>query len=230
MEYSAIVIFILKNFGFKIVAMDQEEITAMEAIYGSDFSVGESSCQIRTNGICISFFFVDSERTTSVSCSWLSRDECALLCTDLPSSLFAASSEILARLPDKPAAKEEEKFEDDEECLDFVESEPIKDRKSKFVAFAAKTSSKEEAMRFVRCIRRKVDGCTHAIAAFEASGEMWRDDDGEGGAGDALLHLIDVLKKKNVVVVVARWFGGIKLGGDRFRRICDAAKDALMKL
>jgi len=35
---------------------------------------------------------------------------------------------------------------------------------------------------------------------------------------------VDVM---NVVVVVSRWFGGILLGGDRFKHINNAARDAL---
>jgi len=36
-----------------------------------------------------------------------------------------------------------------------------------------------------------------------------------------------ILDVKNVVVVVSRWFGGILLGGDRFKLINNAARDAL---
>ena len=32
---------------------------------------------------------------------------------------------------------------------------------------------------------------------------------------------------KNVLVIVSRWFGGILLGGDRFKLINNAARDAL---
>jgi putative IMPACT (imprinted ancient) family translation regulator len=38
---------------------------------------------------------------------------------------------------------------------------------------------------------------------------------------------LQILDVKNVIVVVSRWFGGILLGGDRFKLINNAARDAL---
>jgi len=38
---------------------------------------------------------------------------------------------------------------------------------------------------------------------------------------------LQILDVKNVVVVISRWFGGILLGGDRFKFINNAARDAL---
>ncbi|VDN28658.1 unnamed protein product [Gongylonema pulchrum] len=36
------------------------------------------------------------------------------------------------------------------------------------------------------------------------------------------------MKAKNVLVVVTRWYGGIHLGPDRFRHICNIARQALV--
>ena len=38
---------------------------------------------------------------------------------------------------------------------------------------------------------------------------------------------MQILDVKNVIIVVSRWFGGILLGGDRFKLINNAARDAL---
>ena len=38
------------------------------------------------------------------------------------------------------------------------------------------------------------------------------DDDGEHGAGSKLAHLLQVRGDMNVLVMVARWYGGIHLG------------------
>lgn len=54
-------------------------------------------------------------------------------------------------------------------------------------------------------------------------------DDGEGGAGAKLLNLLDLMKAKNVVVIVTRWYGGIHLGPDRFRHICNVAREILVE-
>ena len=40
-------------------------------------------------------------------------------------------------------------------------------------------------------------------------------------------YFMQILDVKNAVVVVSRWFGGILLGGDRFKLINNAARDAL---
>lgn len=41
------------------------------------------------------------------------------------------------------------------------------------------------------------------------------DDDGENAAGSRMGHLLQVMDVWNVLVVVSRWYGGIKLGPDR---------------
>lgn len=56
------------------------------------------------------------------------------------------------------------------------------------------------------------------------------DDDGEAAAGGRLGHLLSVMKVENVMVVVTRWYGGIKLGGDRFRLINSVAREAVVRL
>ena len=55
------------------------------------------------------------------------------------------------------------------------------------------------------------------------------DDDGEDAAGGRLLHLLQILDIKNTVVVVSRWFGGVKLGPARFTHINNAARMLLEK-
>lgn len=55
------------------------------------------------------------------------------------------------------------------------------------------------------------------------------DDDGETAAGGRLLHLMQLMDVWDVVVVVTRWFGGVKLGPDRFRLINAAGRDSLVK-
>lgn len=42
------------------------------------------------------------------------------------------------------------------------------------------------------------------------------DDDGEAAAGGRIAHLMQVMEVVNVLVVVSRWHGGVKLGPDRW--------------
>jgi len=53
--------------------------------------------------------------------------------------------------------------------------------------------------------------------------DQFRDDDGEGGAGDKLLNLLDVCNAINCVIIVTRWYGGVHLGPDRFKHINERA-------
>ena len=52
-------------------------------------------------------------------------------------------------------------------------------------------------------------------------------DDGEGGAGIKIMHLLRDSNVRNVVVIVSRWFGGMLLGPARFMYITDAARGVL---
>lgn len=50
---------------------------------------------------------------------------------------------------------------------------------------------------------------------------------GEAGAGERLERLLEVGNCENVVLVVFRWYGGVKLGSDRWKCISTVAKEAL---
>lgn len=74
----------------------------------------------------------------------------------------------------------------------------------------------------------------HQQPMFESSSHVFLlvqdyDDDGEDAAGSRLLHLLQILDVKNTVVVVSRWYGGVKLGPARFTHINNAARLLLEK-
>lgn len=52
-------------------------------------------------------------------------------------------------------------------------------------------------------------------------------DCGESGAGARLMVLLERCKLDGVLVVVTRWYGGVPLGGARFRHISGAGVEAL---
>lgn len=51
-----------------------------------------------------------------------------------------------------------------------------------------------------------------------------KSDDGEGGAGNVILAVLEGAALEGQLVIVTRWFGGKHLGGDRFRHVREAAK------
>ncbi len=50
---------------------------------------------------------------------------------------------------------------------------------------------------------------------------------GEAGAGERLERLLELGGCEDVILVVFRWYGGVKLGSDRWRCISSVAKQAL---
>jgi uncharacterized YigZ family protein len=91
-------------------------------------------------------------------------------------------------------------------------------RKSKFVANAANVASEQEALEFLE--RSSDPGASHNCWAWRLGQRYRFSDDGEpaGTAGKPILQAIDGQSIDNAMVVVTRWFGGIKLGAGGLMR------------
>ncbi len=85
-------------------------------------------------------------------------------------------------------------------------------RKSRFLAQAAPVDSTERALAFVREVGDPA--ATHNCWAYRIGQDYRFNDDGEPGgtAGRPILQAIEGQEMDRVVVVVTRWYGGIKLG------------------
>ncbi|WP_427339055.1 YigZ family protein [Caloranaerobacter sp. DY30410] len=89
--------------------------------------------------------------------------------------------------------------------------------KSRFIGYAKPINSEQEALEFINEIRTKHRDATHNVYAYvfgENNNIQRYSDDGEP-TGTAGIPVLEVIKKedlRNVVVVVTRYFGGIKLG------------------
>lgn len=85
-------------------------------------------------------------------------------------------------------------------------------RHSRFLAQAAPVASPTAALAFVADVSDRA--ATHNCWAYRIGDEMRSTDDGEPGgtAGRPILAAIDGAMLDRVVVVVTRWYGGIKLG------------------
>lgn len=90
-------------------------------------------------------------------------------------------------------------------------------QKSRFIAQVDRAANEEEAKAFVQRIKKRHWNATHNCSAYvigEGNGIQKANDDGEPG-GTAGVPILEVLLKKGLrdtVVVVTRYFGGIKLG------------------
>ena len=105
--------------------------------------------------------------------------------------------------------------------------------KSRFIGYAAPAVTEEEALEFIQTIKRKHRDATHNVPAYvigENNAVQRFSDDGEP-SGTAGVPMLEVLKKeelRDTVLVVTRYFGGIKLGtGGLVRAYTKAAKMAL---
>ena len=87
-------------------------------------------------------------------------------------------------------------------------------------------SSAEDARAFVKtlCRRKKFAKATHNTWAVLLPDGPLKNDDGESGAGMVILRMLEREGLEGHIIVVTRWFGGVKLGGDRFRRVQDAVR------
>lgn len=90
-------------------------------------------------------------------------------------------------------------------------------QKSKFIAYVAPVETEEAAREFVTAIKKKHFDARHNCSAWilGADGNRQKsNDDGEPGgtAGNPILEAIKQHGLTNTVVVVTRYFGGIKLG------------------
>lgn len=85
-------------------------------------------------------------------------------------------------------------------------------RKSRFIATADKVSSHSEALAFLEKIRQM--RATHHCWAYRIGTRCRFSDDGEpaGTAGRPILNAIDKQEIDGVMLVVVRYYGGIKLG------------------
>lgn len=102
----------------------------------------------------------------------------------------------------------------------------ISDRGSKYAVSGGNCCSAEEAKTFIKdlCRNKKFQKATHNTWAFIHNGEPIKNDDGEAGAGMVIARMLSREGLENHIVVVTRWYGGKKLGGDRFRHVQDAVR------
>ena len=90
--------------------------------------------------------------------------------------------------------------------------------KSRFLTYVERVETEEEAILFIDKIKKMHASATHNCSCYmigEHDQIQKANDDGEP-SGTAGVPMLEVLKKqglKDTVVVVTRYFGGIKLGG-----------------
>ncbi|KAM5158138.1 protein IMPACT [Mantella aurantiaca] len=152
---------------------------------------------------------------------------------------IASSSELLNDLlANSVVCGHFDAFEDTEkEVPTIVHGEPISDRRSTFQAHLAPVTSPAQVKQVLNNLyeNKKIASATHNIYSYRIYSKKTNsfiqdcEDDGETAAGKRLLHLMQILDVKDVMVVVSRWYGGILLGPDRFKHINNCARNILVE-
>ena len=90
-------------------------------------------------------------------------------------------------------------------------------QKSRFITHVSHAESEEEAREFIQQMKKKYFDARHNCSAWvlgEKGAKQKSNDDGEPGgtAGNPILEAIKKNGLTDIVIVVTRYFGGIKLG------------------
>ncbi|QCJ44129.1 YigZ family protein [Bacillus sp. S3] len=90
-------------------------------------------------------------------------------------------------------------------------------QRSRFIAHIKRAETENEAQEFIQAIKKQHWDATHNCSAYligEHDQIQKANDDGEpsGTAGIPILEVLKKRKLKDTVVVITRYFGGIKLG------------------
>ncbi|WP_101067778.1 YigZ family protein [Roseovarius salinarum] len=103
----------------------------------------------------------------------------------------------------------------------------VRDRGSKYAVSGGPATTSDEVDALLAALKRdrKFARATHnSWAVLLSDGTPLKGDDGETGAGMVILRMLERAGVHDHAIVVTRWFGGRKLGGDRFRRIQDCVR------
>lgn len=117
---------------------------------------------------------------------------------------------------------------------DFAQFEQIiEDRGSRYSVSFGKVNGREDIKLFLKKLKKnkKYAKATHNTWAARIShdGAIFetKSDDGETGAGMVILRVMQKEDVSNCIICVTRWFGGVKLMGDRFKHVKDATEYAI---
>ena len=103
----------------------------------------------------------------------------------------------------------------------------VSDRGSRYAVSGGPVRDEAEIAAFLKQLKRakKYAKATHnSWAVLLADGTQRKGDDGESGAGNVILRMLERADLRDQIVVVTRWYGGKHLGGDRFRHVQSCVK------
>ncbi|MCX6156735.1 MAG: YigZ family protein [Ignavibacteriota bacterium] len=110
----------------------------------------------------------------------------------------------------------------------------LKIQRSRFIANAYPVNTPDESSKILNVIRKEYHDAKHhpfSFVLFEKDNFRYNDDgEPSGSSGKPIYDAINKYNLKNVLVVVTRYFGGIKLGVGGLKRAYSDAADECLKI
>lgn len=113
----------------------------------------------------------------------------------------------------------------------------IEIKKSRFIAYACHIHSREEGMAWLESLKQQYPDARHHCWAYllgnpSCATNAGMGDDGEpsGTAGKPILNVLQHKGIGDVMIVVVRYFGGVKLGAGGLTRAYGQAAQAVMEI
>ena len=103
-------------------------------------------------------------------------------------------------------------------------------KKSKFIAYYFEVHTKEEVINVLNDLKKEHKKAKHIPYAYKIDNDIKKTDDKEpsGTSGMPILNIIEKNNLNHTLIVIVRYFGGIKLGaGGLIRAYSNAAKEVI---
>ena len=112
-----------------------------------------------------------------------------------------------------------------DDCIHTIEI-----KKSKFITYLHRTQDEQEAKDFLKAVKKEHPNANHHCTAMIIGNIVRSNDDGEPSqtAGHPMLDVLLHNQMQDILVIVVRYFGGIKLGtGGLVRAYSSSVQEAL---
>ena len=106
-------------------------------------------------------------------------------------------------------------------------------KKSRFITYLYNIDDENKVNEIIDTIKNEHKKARHVVYVYKINNTAKINDDGEpkGTAGMPIFNVIEKNNLNNVLIVVVRYFGGIKLGaGGLFRAYSKSASEIIKKL
>lgn len=104
--------------------------------------------------------------------------------------------------------------------MQLLKTSQMEIKKSKFYGYAYRIDSEKDIKEILNKLKTEHKKARHIVYAYKFASKAGKSDDKEpsGTAGSQIYNLIEIKHLDNILIVVVRYFGGIKLGAGLLSR------------